>query len=61
MFAQLSMRTKLMVLVGVALAGLIVLGVVAMYSLKAAMLADRTDKVRNITEVAGGVCTVVMK
>ena len=55
MFAQLSMRTKLMVLVGVALAGLIVLGVVAMYSLKAAMLADRTDKVRNITEVAGGV------
>lgn len=29
MFAQLSMRTKLMVLVGVALAGLIVLGVVA--------------------------------
>lgn len=54
MFAQLSMRTKLMVLVGVALAGLIVLGVVAMYSLKAAMLADRTDKVRNITEVAGG-------
>lgn len=55
MFAQLSMRTKLMVLVGVALAGLIVLGVVAMFSLKAAMLADRTDKVRNITEVAGGV------
>ncbi|GAB2945193.1 methyl-accepting chemotaxis protein [Aquaspirillum soli] len=55
MFAQLSMRTKLMVLVGVALAGLIVLGMVAMYSLKAAMLADRTDKVRNITEVAGGV------
>ena len=44
-----------MVLVGVALAGLIVLGVVAMFSLKAAMLADRTDKVRNITEVAGGV------
>lgn len=56
MFAQLSMRTKLMVLVGVALAGLIVLGMVAMYSLKAAMLADRTDKVRNITEVAGGHC-----
>lgn len=55
MFAQLSMRTKLMVLVGVALAGLIVLGMVAMYSLKAAMLADPPSYFSDIAHFVGSV------
>ncbi|HEY9104031.1 methyl-accepting chemotaxis protein, partial [Chitinimonas sp.] len=52
---QMSMRSKLLLLVLIALVGLLVVAVTALSSQRATLMEDRQQKTRNLIEVAHGV------
>ncbi|MBS1161894.1 MAG: chemotaxis sensory transducer [Proteobacteria bacterium] len=53
-FATLRVATRLQILVGVALAGLLVLCFSALFQVKSSMLEDRKQKIQNLVEVGVG-------
>ena len=48
----MSMRNKLLMLVGIALSGLVLLSSLSLYELRQSLLADRMEKTRNLVEMA---------
>ena len=48
----MSMRNKLLMLVGIALSGLVLLSSLSLYELRQNLLADRMEKTRNLVEMA---------
>jgi len=54
-FASLRVSTRMQLLVGLALIGLLVLCLTALFQLKGTMLEDRKQKTRNLVEVGMGV------
>ncbi len=53
-FASLRVATRIQILVGLALAGLLVLCFTALFQVKSSMLEDRKQKTRNLVEVGIG-------
>ncbi|MCG9093941.1 hypothetical protein [Laribacter hongkongensis] len=48
----MTMRSKLLLLVGLALSGLLLLSVLGLHSLRTSMLDDRMQKMRSLVETA---------
>ena len=55
--ARTKLSTRMQLLVGLTLVGLLVLCVTALFQLKETMLDDRKEKVHNIVEVGLGIIT----
>src|SRR5574343_873238 len=53
--ARFKLSTRMQLLVGLTLVGLLVLCVTALYQLRDTMLEDRKEKVRNVVEVGMGI------
>src|SRR5574343_1345604 len=53
--ARFKLSTRMQLLVGLTLVGLLVLCVTALFQLKGTMLEDRKEKVRNVVEVGIGI------
>lgn len=55
--ARTKLSTRMQLLVGLTLIGLLVLCVTALFQLKETMLDDRKEKVRNVVELGLGIIT----
>ena len=55
--ASLKVSTRILILIGMALAGLLVMSLVSLGSLRSNLLEDRKEKVKNLVEVGIGIMT----
>jgi methyl-accepting chemotaxis protein len=53
--ASMKVSTRILILIGMALAGLLVMSLISLGSLRSNLLEDRKEKVRNLVEVAIGI------